>query len=130
MIKRVIASGGSRKVIAMNSISHVDAEDAGHIVVSGSHGGASSGEFACGHRLAAVFFNDAGIGKDEAGIAALAMLDRLGIAAGAVSHLTARIGDAEDTWRHGVLSRVNQSARARELKEGERLRDAVARLLT
>jgi len=44
MIKRVVAESGARKVILMDSISHVDAGDAGHIVVSASHGGASSGQ--------------------------------------------------------------------------------------
>ncbi len=128
-MKRVVAGSGSRKVIAMDSISHVDAGDAGHIVVSGSHVGLSSGEFACRHRLAAVFFNDAGVGKDDAGIAALDMLERIGVPAGAVSHVSARIGEAEDTWHHGILSHLNRSARAAGLKEGEPLRDAVARLV-
>jgi hypothetical protein len=129
MIKRVAAESGGRKVILMDSISHVDANDAGHIVVSASHGGASSGEYAIGHRLAAVFFNDAGVGKDGAGIAALGMLERVQVAAGTVSHLSARIGDAEDTWQHGVLSHLNAPALESGLKKGERLKDAVGRLL-
>ena len=129
MIKRVVARSGSRTVILIDSISNVDPSDAGQIMVSGSHGGVSSGEFACRHPLAAVFFNDAGIGKEDAGIAALGMLDRLGVPAGAVSHATARIGDAQDAWDHGVISRLNRSARAAGLKEGERLRDAATRLL-
>ncbi len=129
MIKRVLAGSGARTVIAMDSISHVEPGDAGHIVVSGSHGGTSSGEFACRYRLAAAFFNDAGVGKDDAGIAALEMLQKLGVPAGAVSHLSARIGDAVDAWEHGILSRLNRSARASGLKEGEPLREAVARLL-
>ena len=126
MIKRTVAEHGQRKVVLMDSISHVDASDAGHIVVSGSHGGASSGEFAASRKLAAVFFNDAGVGKDEAGIAALKRLD---VPAATVSHLSARIGDAEDAWQHGVLSHVNSSAGKRGLRPGERLQDAVARLL-
>jgi len=127
MIKRVVAESGARKVILMDSISHVDAGDAGHIVVSASHGGASSGEYASRHRLAAVFFNDAGVGKDNAGIAALGMLK---VPAGTVSHLSARIGDVEDMWQNGVLSRLNPRALGNGLTPGERLRDAVARLLT
>ena len=43
-------------------------------------------------------FNDAGIGKDGAGIAALAMLDAAGQPAVAVAHTSARIGEAADTW--------------------------------
>ena len=69
-MKRVVAQRGDLKVIAMDSISYVDAADAGHIVVSASHGGASSAEYARTQPLAAVFFNDAGVGKDKAGIAA------------------------------------------------------------
>ena len=126
MIKRIVAERGQRKVIAMDSISHVDAGDAGHIVVSASHGGLSSGEFASRYRLAAVFFNDAGIGKEGAGIAALRMVE---VPAGAVSHLSARIGDAEDMWQNGVLLHLNSSAASHGLKRGERLQDAVAKLL-
>jgi hypothetical protein len=129
LIKRIVAERGRRKVIAMDSISHVGADDAGHIVVSASHGGASAAEYAAPHKLAAAFFNDAGVGKDEAGIAALAMLERLQVPAGTVSHLSARIGDVEDMWQHGVLSHVNPSAARRGLKPGEPLQDAVNKLL-
>ena len=129
MIRRVAAERGKRKAILLDSISHVGPADAGHVVVSASHGGASSAEYAMGQKLAAAFFNDAGVGKDDAGIAALELLEQSKVPAGTVSHLSARIGDAEDMWEHGVVSHVNASARARGLKEGERLRDAVGRLL-
>jgi hypothetical protein len=124
--KRVVAQRGDRKVIAMDSISYVDAADAGGIVISASHGGASSGEYANRQKLAAVFFNDAGVGKDNAGIAALALLK---VPAGTVSHLSARIGDVDDTWRNGVISHLNDAARRAGVKEGQRLQDAVAKLL-
>ena len=124
-----MAERGGRKAKLLDSISYVDAGDAGCIVVSASHGGASSAEYALGQALAAAFFNDAGIGKDNAGIAALELLEQSKVPAGTVSHLSARIGDAEDMWEHGVISHVNACARARGLKEGERLKEAVARLL-
>ena len=126
MIRRVAAERGPRKAILLDSISHVNAADAGHVVIAASHGGASAAEFARPHRLAAVFLNDAGVGKDHAGIAALAMLE---IPAATVSHLSARIGDVEDMWQHGVLSHVNASAARRGLNAGQRLQDAVNRLL-
>lgn len=129
MIRRVVAERGGRKAVAMDSISHVEAGDAGHVVVAASHGGASAGEYASRYRLAAAFFNDAGVGKDGAGIAALGMLERTQVPAATVSHLSARIGDAEDMWQHGVLSHVNPSAARHGLKPGERLQDAVNRLL-
>ncbi len=130
MIRRVVAGRGACNVVLMDSISFVEAADAGHIVVSASHGGVSSAEYASRHRLRAAFFNDAGVGKDGAGIAALALLERLQVPAGAVSHLSARIGDAEDMWSNGVLSHVNFAARSQGLEPGEGLRDAVERLLS
>lgn len=129
MIKRVILERSGRKVILMDSISHVDVDDAGHIVVSGSHGGISGGEFAGQHKLAAVFLNDAGVGKDDAGIAALAMLESAGVPAGTVSHMSARIGDAEDTWQNGVISYVNRIAAKCGFAPGESVQDAVMRFL-
>jgi hypothetical protein len=126
MLKRVMGERGGRKAIAMDSISYLDEGDAGHIVISASHGGASSARYASSQKLAAVFFNDAGVGKDDAGIAALSLLT---IPAAAVSHLSARIGDADDMWRNGVISHLNEAARASGLKVGERLQAAVGKLL-
>ena len=88
-------------------------------MVSGSHGGTSSGEFALALPLRLVFFNDAGVGKDEAGIAALAMLQARGVPAVAVAHASARIGDALDAWQHGVISHVNDAAHALGLHVGQ-----------
>ncbi len=130
MFKALVAGGGKNRVIAMDSITLVVAQDAGAIVVCGSHGGTSSGEIALEVALRAVFFNDAGIGKDAAGIAALAMLEARGIAAGTVAHTSARIGDAHDCWDNGVISCVNAAARALGCAPGARLRAALAALLS
>jgi hypothetical protein len=73
-------------------------------------------------------FNDAGVGKEGAGIAAMAMLQARGCAAVTVAHTSARIGDARDTWEHGVLSHVNAAAQALGLAPGQALRDAMQRL--
>ena len=69
-------------------------------------------------------FNDAGIGKDEAGIAALTMLDEVGQPAVAVAHTSARIGEATDTWG-GTVSRANAAAAALGYRAGQSLRAAV-----
>lgn len=60
----------------------------------------------------AVILHDAGIGKHEAGIAGLAYLEKLGMAAAAVSHKTATIGEGRDMLARGVISRSNSIARA------------------
>lgn len=121
MLKKEVTRGPRGHVLIMDSITKVTPEDEGAIVVSASHGGASSGEFALEVPLGAVFFNDAGVGKDEAGIAALAMLEARGVAGGTVSHLSARIGDSQDMWEHGVVSHVNAQARALGILPGQPL---------
>jgi uncharacterized protein YunC (DUF1805 family) len=82
----------------------------GAVVVTGSHGGAYCGYLAIKAGLRAAIFHDAGIGLDEAGIASLPLLERFGIAAASVSHLSARVGDTDDMMRRGVISRVNSPA--------------------
>jgi hypothetical protein len=125
MQKQHVASVGSWQVILMNSITSIGPEDQDQIVISASHGGSVSGEYATRYPLAAVFFNDAGVGKESAGIVALGMLDREGVPAGAVANGSARIGDARDHWDNGVLSHVNESARALGFQEGGRLQAAI-----
>ena len=129
MLKTEVLRGPRARVLLMDTITKVAAEDAGSIVIAASHGGASSGEFALAVPLLAVFFNDAGVGKQRSGIAALAMLQARNVAAGAVSHESACIGDAADMWEHGVISHLNAAALALGFREGALLRGAVASLV-
>lgn len=126
---KVIMQIGARRIVLMDSISYVDESDQGAFVVSGSHGGASSARYALAVPLAGVVFNDAGIGKDNAGIAGLAMLDAQRIPALAVAHTSARIGDAADTWEHGIISACNVSAVVRGGRVGMAVREAAAWVL-
>lgn len=130
MLKKEVERGPGGSVLIMDSITKVTPDDVGAIVVSGSHGGTSSAEFALEVPLKAAFFNDAGVGKDGAGIAALAMLQAKNVAAGTVAHTSARIGDAQDTWDCGVISHVNDAARLLGLAPGQPLRLALRRLVT
>ena len=114
----------------MDSITKVTKEDEGAYIVAASHGGASSGEFALEVPLGAVIFNDAGVGKENAGIVALGMLEQRGVPAATVSHETARIGDAQDMWDNGVISHVNRPAQERGLAPGKRLQDVLRSLLS
>ena len=104
---------------------------AGAVLVTGSHGGVYPGSLAIKARVRALIFHDAGIGRDEAGIASLALLDAAGIAAAAVSHLTARVGDTADMLARGRISRANAAAASCGVTAGmtcaaaaERLRSA------
>ena len=129
MLKSEIARGPGGRVLLLDSITKIAAEDADTMVVTGSHGGASAGEFALAVALRLVVFNDAGVGKDRAGVVALDMLQARGIAAGAVAHTSARIGDAADMWASGVIAHVNANAAALGLKPGDRLAVALKRLI-
>ena len=97
----------------VDSITELRVADAGCIAVSGSHGGISSAQYALAARPLLSVFNDAGVGKDQAGLAALPFLQQHGLAACAVSHTSARIGEAHSTFHDGIISHLN--ARAAEL---------------
>lgn len=112
-------------------VSTLAEHSAGTVIVSGSHGGVSAASFVVDHphRPLIVFFNDAGIGKDDAGIAGLAMLEAIGVAGCAYSHLSARIGEAADGLANGVVSHVNAPAGALGIRAGDRVAALVATLV-
>ena len=126
-----ISNSGHRPAWALDSAALVEAGDARAIVLTGSHGALLGGkkDTLLAVDLFAAFFNDAGGGKDGAGYARLVPLDERGIAAGTVSHNTARIGDGRSTYETGVISRVNETGKRLELREGMSAREAVARLV-
>ena len=128
MRKEVVLRTSRGRVVIMDSITKMAPEDEGSIVIAASHGGTSSGEFALEAPLALVVLNDAGIGKDDAGIAALELLQKRGVPCAMVSHDSARIGDSLDMWESGVISRVNLAAEAIGLRPRQSLREAVSTL--
>ncbi|HJU18840.1 MAG TPA: hypothetical protein VJ770_20495, partial [Stellaceae bacterium] len=97
-------------IITADSITRVGPEAGGAVVVNGSHGGVYAAYVAAKLGVAAAIFNDAGVGRDKAGIAGLDCLARLGIAAAAVGHRTARIGDGADMMARGVVTHANPPA--------------------
>jgi hypothetical protein len=115
-------------VWALDSASLVVPEHSEAIVVTGSHGGLLGGrpETALKCDVLGALYNDAGIGKDEAGVSRLPALDARGIAAATVAAASARIGDARSTYEDGVVSRVNARAASLGLHEGMSARDFVA----
>src|SRR5207248_6877426 len=95
-----------------DSITRVGPEARGAVVVNGSHGGVYAAYVAAKLRVGAAIFNDAGVGRDNAGIAGLDYLAALGVPAAAVGHDTARIGDGSDMMARGIISHVNRVATA------------------
>ena len=89
-------------LVLVDSITQLKDEDSGCVVVTGSHGGSSSTEFALRQRPRLACFND--------------------------SHESARIGDAWDAWTHGVISHANRRAAQLGLHPGMRLNEAIRAL--
>ncbi|HUJ97757.1 MAG TPA: hypothetical protein VLV85_05880, partial [Stellaceae bacterium] len=99
-------------VRVVDSITKLDASDAGTVIVAGSHGGLFPAYLAATSHLRGVVLHDAGLGLDQAGIACLDYLDRLDMPAATIGHLTARIGDGQDMAARGRVSHVNRAAAA------------------
>lgn len=115
---------GPVRVIVLDSAGWIDARHDGSIIVTGSHGGVVAGR-AVKAKVGAAVFNDAGVGKQQAGVGRLALLDSMGIAGFTVSHLSARIGDALDTYTSGEVSCVNAKAAELGVEVSMQARDAV-----
>lgn len=112
-------------ITVVDSITFLNESNAGDIVVCGSHGGVSAGHYAQKHRLKAVFFNDAGIGKNNAGIKSLHSLNEAGILACTVDCLSAEIFNGHDTLENGIISVCNQLAASRNIQENMTVKEAI-----
>ena len=115
-------------IVIADSITRIGPEAAGAVVVNASHGGVYAAYLAAKLRAAAAIFNDAGVGRDRAGIAGLDYLQGLGIAAATVGHDTARIGDGADMMASGIITYANALAASLGVSRGQTCRDAAAAL--
>ena len=111
--KELSCKPGERMIVLMDSISLVNDQDGGRIIVSGSHGAMLGVDPATAIRgdAFAGFFHDAGGGKDGAATSRLPALDQRGIIAGTVACMSARIGDGESIYCDGELSHLNETAK-------------------
>ena len=121
-------------LLVLDSIAYVERPNAlieNQIIVAGSHGGTAAAGYLLDHsqKPRLVFFNDAGGGKDHAGLAGLDLLQEVQVAACTYSHLSARIGQAQDGLEHGVISHCNDLALAMGMLVGTPVRLAIAPFL-
>jgi len=120
----------SLSVLCVDSASLVVPEDAGKIIVTGSHGGLIGGDPARALKTMArlAVFNDAGIGKDKMGLSRLPALDAIGVAAVTVSNESAVIGSAQSCLDSGIISHANELASGLGCTVGEQLAKTLASL--
>jgi hypothetical protein len=101
---------------------------AGKVLAAGSHGGVIAAWYGAKAGVHALVLNDAGVGKDRAGIAGLVYLEEIGMAAAAVDCMSARIGDGADMLVRGVVSHANVYAALCGVVAGQSCLDAAERM--
>ncbi|HTW51998.1 MAG TPA: hypothetical protein VME45_08905 [Stellaceae bacterium] len=117
------AATDSVKIVTVASCSNLREEHRLQVAVSGSYGGRYNAYNAAKWPVRAVIMNDAGIGKDDAGIVGLEFLDRIAMAAATADAMTCHIGDGDHMLAHGVISHVNKTAAALGCKVGQSVRE-------
>lgn len=126
--ERAVADG---EIVVVDTIAHLrpgqvggggtnaGPEHAGTVVIAASHAGLWTGYCAAKIAVRAAIQNDAGVGMDQAGIASLPYLDKLGIPAASAAHSSCCIGDKNDMARNGIISHVNDAAAALGCEPGQ-----------
>lgn len=123
-----VSPSGHRITVA-DSNSMIGPENVNDLVFTGSHGGLVGSKPAIPGLVFAVFYNDAGFGKNGAGVSRLPWLERNGIAAATVSAASARIGVGMDTYSYGLISHANAQADGFGIKPGMQAMDAASLIL-
>ena len=101
----------SEGILLVDSVNYLDSAAQGNVVIASSHGGTYAAYKAAVSGARAVILNDAGVGREDAGIACLDYCERIGMAAAVVSHTSARIGEVADMLRRGIISHANRIAK-------------------
>lgn len=115
-------------IVIADSVTALPPGARGAVLVTGSHGGLIAAHYALAAGVRAAIFNDAGRGKDDAGISGVIALDEAGMAAAAVAHSSARIAVGADTLARGAISFANRRAQALGVIPGMACDDAAKRL--
>lgn len=106
-------------IFTVSASSQVHAGHRGQVIVSGSYGGEYNAWHAGKWGLRGVVLNDAGVGRDNAGIRGLPYLDAISLAAATADCWTCHIADGDHMLAHGVISHVNEAAARLGCRVGE-----------
>jgi hypothetical protein len=122
------AASADVKILTVASCSNARAEHRSQVIVSGSYGGRYNAFNAAKWPVRAVIMNDAGVGRDNAGIVGLEFLDQIDMAAATSDANTCHIGDGDHMLAHGIISHVNRAAAALGCAPGQSVRDCAERM--
>lgn len=123
-----LPEGGNATPLLADSVTALASSAVGRVVVCGSHAGRFAAAVAARKQVRGIVLNDAGVGLDRAGIAGLELLADLGVPAVTVSKDSAHIGDARDSLDRGIVSHLNDTARALGCRVGMPVAEAIGHL--
>ena len=127
--KEVVLENAWGKIVVMDTAAQVGPEEMGQVVVMGSHGAEATARHVARFIPFGVILNDAGKGKADAGISGLIVLEAMDILGATVDCMTGRIGEGSDNYRSGVISAVNEKAKAKGLRIGMSVIEACSVML-
>jgi uncharacterized protein YunC (DUF1805 family) len=127
--KEVVQEEEWGKVVVMDTAAQIGPEETGQVVVMGSHGAESAARHVARFIPFGVILNDAGKGKGNAGISGLSVLESMDILGATVDCMTGRIGEGSDNYSSGVISAVNDKAKASGVRVGMSVIDACSVML-
>ncbi len=116
--KKVVQEEEWGKVIILNSAVQMGPGETGQVLVVGSHGSELAARYVARYFPFGVILNDAGKGKNNAGISGLPILESMHILGATVDCMTARIGEGHDNYYSGIISAVNDKAKAAGVQVG------------
>tara|TARA_R110002110_G_scaffold395138_2_gene609593 strand:+ start:89060 stop:89878 length:819 start_codon:yes stop_codon:yes gene_type:complete len=107
------------EIMILDSATKFDADSHGKVAIAASHGAIHAGYLGARAGLRGIILHDAGIGRDAAGINSLPYLDEYTVAGAMVDHQSAQIGDGASMAATGIISHVNETARAAGCEPGQ-----------
>lgn len=118
-----------RQVVCTDSIAFGLPEDVRNVLVTAGHTGRSAVPYLLKVRPFGFICSDGGKGREDAGIAGLAIVEAEGLAGATVDARRARMGDGLSSYRDGTISAVNARARAAGVEVGMPAAKAASLLL-
>jgi hypothetical protein len=97
-------------IVVADTVTKLGEECVGRVVIGASHGGVYAAYCACKAKARGVILNDAGRGKDDAGVGGGAYCQDLQTPYATVDTMSARIGNGESMAADGVISFANPLA--------------------
>jgi hypothetical protein len=118
-----------RQVVCTDSIAFALPQDVRNVLVTAGHTGRSAVPYLLKARPFGFICSDGGKGRDDAGMAGLAMVESEGLAGATVDARLARMGDGLSSYHKGIISACNALARAAGVQVGMAAAQAASLLL-